>query len=115
MTGRNRLVASYAKIRAPLTEYEKGLCVWNEDLKRFEKLKTIWKQKKADEKPPAMPYGHPVHWEHKVSDRRAFAAGFFSTFFSSFFSAFASSATFSVVSSAATSGVLLSLISSDIQ
>ncbi len=27
--GRQRLVATYSKIRPPLTEYEQGLCVWN--------------------------------------------------------------------------------------
>jgi hypothetical protein len=59
-SGAQRLVASYVKIKGFLTAYESGLCVWNDDTKKFEKLRTLWT--KSDESPehPPMPSGHPV-------------------------------------------------------
>src|SRR5262245_40070742 len=59
-SGTQRLVASYVKIKGFLTAYEAGLCVWNDDEKEFERLRTLWT--KSDETPnrPPMPVGHPV-------------------------------------------------------
>ncbi|MGC6444250.1 MAG: hypothetical protein ACON4H_16485 [Rubripirellula sp.] len=57
--GIDKLVACYSKIRPPMTEYERGLCVWNEQAKRFDRLKVLWR-KVDDEKELslAMPTGH---------------------------------------------------------
>ncbi|WP_206028630.1 hypothetical protein [Thalassoroseus pseudoceratinae] len=67
--GRHRLVAAYEKIRPPLTAYEKGLCVWNEDSKRFEKLKTIWTKSEDSPDSPTLPTGHPVFWTDENGQR----------------------------------------------
>ena len=42
-----------------MTEYERGLCVWNEQTKRFDRLKVLW-NKNDDKKEAsiAMPTGH---------------------------------------------------------
>ncbi len=58
-----RLVASYAKIKPPLDEYEWGLCVWNDETARFEKLKTVWTESKLAPRPPPLPQGHAVIWK----------------------------------------------------
>lgn len=62
-TGTQRLVATYSKIKPPLSAYEIGLCVWNDKSEIFEHLKTIWKQSASDVKPPRAPSGHPVFWK----------------------------------------------------
>jgi hypothetical protein len=63
--GRQRLVATYSKIKPPLEAYESGLCAWNDELKQFEHLRTIWK--KTDDSParPPMPQGHCVIVDEK--------------------------------------------------
>jgi hypothetical protein len=61
--GVERLVANYAKIKPPLEAYETGLCVWNDDTKNFEHLKTIWTKSGDAPKAPPMPNGHPVLWK----------------------------------------------------
>lgn len=60
--GRQRLVGTYVKIEPPLTAYECGLCVWNDEKQRFEKHRVLWS--KSSEKPekPLAPEGHPVFW-----------------------------------------------------
>jgi hypothetical protein len=55
-----RLVASYVKIKGTLTAYESGLCVWNDDAKKFEHLRTLWTMSNDAPKHPPMPSGHPV-------------------------------------------------------
>ncbi len=57
---RQRLVATYSKIRPPLTAYEQGLCVWNEDAAKFEKLKVLWTKTDEKPQPPPAPFGHPM-------------------------------------------------------
>ena len=66
--GRRRLVATYSKIRPPLTEYETGLCVWNEDTSQFEKHSVLWKKTADAPKPPVAPHGHPVLWEDDAGE-----------------------------------------------
>lgn len=61
-TGTQRLGATYAKIKPPLSEYENGLCVWNDKSENFEHFKTLWKQSEATPKPAVIPNGHPVFW-----------------------------------------------------
>lgn len=57
-SGTHRLVAVYSKIEPPLAEYERGLCVWNEEDQKFERLKVLWKRSPTDTKPPIAPTGH---------------------------------------------------------
>ena len=66
--GRKRLVATYAKIRPPLTVYEKGLCVWNEQTRRFDKHTVVWTHNENTPEPPPMPHGHPVFWKDRNGD-----------------------------------------------
>jgi hypothetical protein len=61
-SGRERLVACYAKIAPPLDAYESGLCVWNDDKQIFEPLKIIWKKSADEPKCPPTPIGHPTFW-----------------------------------------------------
>jgi hypothetical protein len=63
-SGRERMVAHYAKIRPPLTAYELGLCVWNDEREEFEKIRAIWTKTEEDDKPPRLrPDGHPTIWK----------------------------------------------------
>lgn len=61
--GKQRLVASYSKIRPPLEAYEWGLCVWDHEKENFEKLKTVWTKSETSPKPPPFPEGHPALWK----------------------------------------------------
>ena len=69
--GRNRLVATYSKIEPPLTEYERGLCVWNESASKFEKLRVLWKSSQDSAQPIAAPSGHVVYWVDETGQRWA--------------------------------------------
>jgi len=60
--GKQHLVATYSKIEPPLSEYERGLCVWKEERNEFEKFKVVWTRNGDDRKPAAAPTGHPVRW-----------------------------------------------------
>lgn len=66
---RQRLVATYSKIRPPLTVYERGLCVWNEDAAKFEKLKVLWTKTDEKSKPPQAPFGHPILWKDDTGEQ----------------------------------------------
>ena len=59
-SGKERLVATYVKIRGHLTVYESGLCVWNEEMARFDRHKVLWNEERDEGKAPALPSGHPV-------------------------------------------------------
>ncbi|MCA9173279.1 MAG: hypothetical protein KDB14_02205 [Planctomycetales bacterium] len=73
--GRQRLGATYSKIKPPLSEYERGLCVWNEETRNFERLKVLWRQSDdgrsgADRnRPSPAPLGHPVMWTEPSADK----------------------------------------------
>lgn len=58
---RERLVATYAKIRGALEPVEFGLLEWNDDEEQFDQVSVFWK-KEGEEKGPPLPYpdGHPV-------------------------------------------------------
>lgn len=58
--GNNRLVASYAKIRNHLEEYETGLCVWDDAKEEFAIHKTLWHADKDGGKKISAPLGHPL-------------------------------------------------------
>jgi hypothetical protein len=52
--GRERLFASYSKVRPPLEVYERGLCLYNDEKGRFEPVRQF------PLGAPVIPYGHPV-------------------------------------------------------
>jgi hypothetical protein len=58
--GTSHLVASYSKIEPPLTEYECGLCEWNDADSNFAPRRVIWKRSKDSVDPPPLPRGHVV-------------------------------------------------------
>ena len=61
-SGRDRLVATYVKIQPPLTAYEAGLCVWDDEAARFERHRILWERSDDDPKLPLVPDGHPAFW-----------------------------------------------------
>lgn len=60
--GLPRLVGSYMKVRPPLEAYEWGLCVWNDESDRFERLRVIWTKSEAAPERPPLPDGQPAFW-----------------------------------------------------
>jgi hypothetical protein len=62
-SGRQRLVATYAKIKPPLESYECGLCVWNEEKAEFQPHKVLWTQSDPRSHRKPAPGGHPVFWK----------------------------------------------------
>lgn len=59
-SGRSRLVATYSKIKPPLTVYEVGLCTWNDQQQNFEKTSVLWERSADNPTPPRHPHGHAV-------------------------------------------------------
>lgn len=66
-SGPDRLVGSYVKVRAPMTVYERGLCVWNDQTESFEHFRTLWTEK--DEEKSLFPDGHAVFWTDDTHQR----------------------------------------------
>lgn len=66
--GKQRLVATYVKIRDHLKVYESGLCVWNGDQSSFKQHKVLWNEKRDGGKPPVIPDGHPVRVRENGKD-----------------------------------------------
>lgn len=62
-SGTSRLVGCYVKIKPPMDAYECGLCVWNDEAAKFEKLRAIWSKSDFSPKPPPMPEGQPAFWK----------------------------------------------------
>jgi len=62
-SGAPRLVGAYMKVEPPLSIYEWGLCVWNEETSSFERHRVLWTKAAGPEKPPPVPQGHPAFWE----------------------------------------------------
>src|SRR5262249_20626637 len=50
--GRERMLASYVKVRPPLTIYERGLAEWDDDTSAFKQISTF------DVNAPIVPQGH---------------------------------------------------------
>lgn len=69
--GKEHLVACYQKIRPPLTAYELGLCVWNEDKEIFEREQVIWTRENDSEKLPLAPEGHVNLWTDPTGQKWA--------------------------------------------
>ena len=61
--GKQHLVGTYIKVKPPLTPYESGLCVWNEEKERFEQHRVLWTKTPEAPQPPPSPDGHPVFWK----------------------------------------------------
>lgn len=60
--GEQKLGGTYTKIQNHLDVYEAGLCVWQERMAEFSKLKATWT--KADgTKQPRLPDGHAAKWK----------------------------------------------------
>ena len=57
--GKQHLVGTYIKVKPPLTAYESGLCVWNEEKERFERHRVLW-TKTAEADRPTGPWGPAV-------------------------------------------------------
>ena len=68
--GRERLVAHYVKVKPPLTVYEHGLCVFDEESEEFVHLVTFPKDA------PFYPHGHPFLHEEKETRYVYFADPF---------------------------------------
>ena len=60
--GRERLVASYVKIRNRLDPYEIGLCVWDDAADRFMQHAVVWTRGDDSPQQPAFPDGHAARW-----------------------------------------------------
>jgi hypothetical protein len=57
-SGRERLVALYAKVKAPLEVYEFGLCAWNDATAAFEGQRVVWRKSAERPEAPPVPDGH---------------------------------------------------------
>jgi len=60
--GHERLCATYNKITPPLTAYEIGLCVWDDEKEEFRPFKVLWKKDSGEPQPKLVPDGHPARW-----------------------------------------------------
>ena len=61
--GREHLVASYSKIKKPMTIYETGLCVWSKAKESFEHYHTLWNDTDSPQKDTQdRPFGHACFW-----------------------------------------------------
>lgn len=59
--GRERLVATYMKVRSLDDIHEWGLAVW--DGENFRQHRTIWKKSADSPDPPPLPVGHALRWK----------------------------------------------------
>jgi hypothetical protein len=69
-TGAEHLVAVYRKITPPLTAYETGLCVWNDETEAFEHLRTLWSKSEGGTPPLLVVDGQPALWTDEQGNRR---------------------------------------------
>ena len=61
--GHEHLVASYSKIKKPMTIYETGLCVWSKAKESFEHYHTLWNDTDSPQKDTQdRPFGHACFW-----------------------------------------------------
>ncbi len=63
LSGAERLVATYIKVRGHLEAYESGFCVWDERTSAFVQDRVFWTKTEQHPKRPPMPGGHPVLWK----------------------------------------------------
>ena len=60
--GESRLGATYVKVEPPLSVYEIGLCVWDEDAEQFKRRRVLWSATEDSPDPPLSPQGHALFW-----------------------------------------------------
>lgn len=63
--GIQQLGATYSKIKPPLSEYERGLCIWDAEQQNFQQLKVLWTKSEDNPTPPLAPTGHAVLLSHE--------------------------------------------------
>ncbi len=73
-TGKQRLVGTYVKVQPPLTVYETGLCIWDDQSQRFQKDQVLWTKSEQSSQsfsstPPPCPDGHPLFWDDESGKR----------------------------------------------
>lgn len=61
-TGKQRMVATYSKIKPPMEVYELGLCEWNDATQIFETVYKLWTRSETSPNPPPAPHGHTTLW-----------------------------------------------------
>lgn len=66
--GISHLVATYVKVDAPLTAWQRGLCEWNETTQQFEVKRVLW-NKEDDTPEPKIPHGHTAFWTDDVGQK----------------------------------------------
>ena len=67
--GASKLVATYAKVEPPLSIYEVGLCVWDDDAEVFKRRKVLWSASDESPRPPPSPQGHAQFWTDENNDK----------------------------------------------
>jgi hypothetical protein len=60
--GRERLVATYVKIKDFLHVYRQGLAVWDNTAESFKLLRLLWEETADSSHPPPAPDGHAIKW-----------------------------------------------------
>lgn len=60
--GKSHLVGTYVKVKPPMTAYENGLCVWDNNNNKFDRFKVLWTKTPEAPEPPLCPDGHPAFW-----------------------------------------------------
>jgi hypothetical protein len=60
--GRERLCASFVKVKPPLDAYRCGQCVWDDAAAAFKPLQVLWEKSALRPRPPRFTDGHPVSW-----------------------------------------------------
>lgn len=64
--GTEKLVGTYMKITPPLTVYEWGLCVWNDEQAKFEPHRKLWTKTNDGPAAPPVPDGHAARWRDEA-------------------------------------------------
>ena len=68
--GHEHLVASYSKIKKPMTVYETGLCVWSQSKENFEHYHTLWNDSDSSQKDMQhRPFGHACFWTDRHGEK----------------------------------------------
>lgn len=60
--GKERLVATYMKVKPPLEAWQRGLCMWDDEAGSFRSTRVLWTKSAENPKEPPMPDGHAVKW-----------------------------------------------------
>ncbi|WP_296462276.1 hypothetical protein [Rubinisphaera sp.] len=63
---KQHLVGAYVKIQPPLTAYESGLCIWNNQTEQFDRHSVLWTKSNESPEPKLAHDGHPIFWTDKT-------------------------------------------------